>query len=209
MNTIFEIDQEKGNSQRNKYEKTIGEKLYWALANVKMAEQGHRKKALTFNKFYPVRTFVYEELINDRKEGRIKASKTLLEDEKKKMKLPNVCYYCGEDNQEMIGADHMIPIKKGGEDYGENLVPCCRSCNSSKGSKDMLEWMKSKGVNPSVLVLRRYVKLAILYCKTNDLLDELADEYKSLDLPFSFELIPIRLPSLDEIKYFVIDLSSE
>jgi hypothetical protein len=130
-----------------------------------------------------------------------------LEDEKKKMKLPNVCYYCGENDPNKIGADHIIPINKGGEDYGDNLVPCCRSCNSSKGCKDMLEWMKLKNMNPSVLVLRRYIKLAILYCKTNNLLDSPASDYKSLDLPFAFELVPIRLPKPSEMKYFVIDIS--
>ncbi len=209
MKTIFDIDQKKGNSQRNKYDKTIKEKLYWALGNVVMAVQTHKKEAAKYSEFYGVRSCIYHGLMDDKKESRTKTSKNLLEDEKKKMKLPNVCYYCGEDDLMKIGADHMIPIKKGGGNYGENLVPCCSSCNSSKGSKDMLEWMKLKKMNPSILVLRRYLKLALLYCKTNDLVDDLACEYKSLDLPFAFELVPIRLLKPYEMKYFVIDIPFE
>lgn len=43
------------------------------------------------------------------------------------------CHYCGH-----IGAltfDHVLPRSKGGDNSAENLVPCCYSCNSAKGSK--------------------------------------------------------------------------
>ncbi len=135
MKTLFDLDQIKGNSQKNKY-----------------------------IKHYNVRSCVYHGSMDNRNKSRLKNCKDLLEDEKLKMKLPYVCYYCGEDEPNKLVTDHLIPRIKGEGDYGENLVPACRYCNSSKGGKDMLEWMKRKEINPSVLVLRRYLKLAILFC---------------------------------------------
>ena len=205
MKTIFDLDQIKGNSQRDKYPQTIGEKLYWSLANVVMVSEAHKKKASVYD--YGVRTNTYQDNMDGIERLLTDASKNLLEDEKLKMKLPRVCYYCGEDDLSILETDHMIPKIKRGGDYSENLVPACQHCNRSKGGKDMLEWMKLNEMNPSVLVLRRYLKLAILYCKKNDLIDYPAVDYKTLDLPFAFELIPIRLPYLGAtFKYFVIDL---
>lgn len=206
MKTIFNIDQKKGNSQR-KYQKTIGEKLYWSLGHTIMAVQTYRKGETKYTNFYKVRSCVYHGSMDKKNTSLIKNCQELLEDEKLKMKLPHVCYYCGDADPKKLVIDHMIPKIKGGKDFGENLVPSCKHCNSSKGGKDMLEWMKLKEINPSVLVLRRYLKLALLYCKTNDLLDYPASDYKKIDLPFTFELIPIRLPDLgNTFKYFIIDL---
>jgi 5-methylcytosine-specific restriction endonuclease McrA len=59
---------------------------------------------------------------------------------------PKICIYC---NDKIVGwkfsvGDHVFPFAKGGKDVLENLVPCCRHCNSSKGSKLLYdEWMPS------------------------------------------------------------------
>lgn len=43
------------------------------------------------------------------------------------------CFYCGQD---ATTADHVIPIKSGGDPISlDNLVACCVSCNSKKGSR--------------------------------------------------------------------------
>ena len=42
----------------------------------------------------------------------------------------HVCQYCGR-RAECI--DHVYPRSKGGEHEWENVVACCRSCNSAKG----------------------------------------------------------------------------
>ena len=44
------------------------------------------------------------------------------------------CVYCGKPANTV---DHIIPKSKGGEDAAWNLVPCCKSCNSSKADKDL------------------------------------------------------------------------
>lgn len=36
--------------------------------------------------------------------------------------------------------DHVAPVSQGGETTVGNIIPACRSCNSSKGAKDMIEW---------------------------------------------------------------------
>lgn len=50
----------------------------------------------------------------------------------------NRCYYCQRSFTETLPAtiDHVIPLSKGGLHVQENIVPACRSCNSTK--KDRL-----------------------------------------------------------------------
>ena len=53
------------------------------------------------------------------------------------------CVYCGGPGTHI---DHFIPIARGGTNAEGNLVEACKSCNSSKGSKEPFAWMMSKGV---------------------------------------------------------------
>lgn len=48
------------------------------------------------------------------------------------------CFYCG--SKEKIQADHVVPLSRGGRHSIGNLVPACRSCNSSKSDKTIMEW---------------------------------------------------------------------
>ena len=43
-----------------------------------------------------------------------------------------ICAYCGEAANEV---DHIQPRVLGGTDDLDNLVACCRRCNSSKGKR--------------------------------------------------------------------------
>lgn len=52
------------------------------------------------------------------------------------------CLYCGSTTQ--ISVDHVIPIYRGGRHSIGNLVPACKACNSSKGTKLITEWKKFK-----------------------------------------------------------------
>jgi len=45
------------------------------------------------------------------------------------------CTYCGSDRQ--LEADHILPLSRGGSNAFVNLATACRSCNLSKGSKDL------------------------------------------------------------------------
>lgn len=37
--------------------------------------------------------------------------------------------------------DHVVPVSQGGLTEPGNIVPACGSCNSSKGTKDVLVWL--------------------------------------------------------------------
>lgn len=54
------------------------------------------------------------------------------------------CAYCLMP-QELLDVDltieHVIPISRGGTHTKDNIVPACRSCNSSKGNKLVSEWI--------------------------------------------------------------------
>ena len=59
----------------------------------------------------------------------------------------DACWYCGRSVSDCgpLTADHIFPRMKGGEDISDNLIMVCRSCNSSKGAKDLLAWYQERG----------------------------------------------------------------
>ncbi len=52
------------------------------------------------------------------------------------------CAYCGKQLKKLT-KDHFIPLSKGGTYTAENILPSCRSCNSSKSNKSFEEWYKT------------------------------------------------------------------
>lgn len=55
-----------------------------------------------------------------------------------KAKFNNRCAYCGQ--QLPLEQEHFIPLSKGGEYTINNIMPSCKSCNSSKNNSDFFEW---------------------------------------------------------------------
>ncbi len=90
--------------------------------------------------------------------------------ERLKMTMPQACYYCGSAAN--LAVDHLIPRIKGGPDEADNnWCGSCRGCSNSSGGKDMPEWMGTKGRFPSVLLLRRYIKIVARCCKRQGCVD--------------------------------------
>lgn len=48
------------------------------------------------------------------------------------------CAYC--QTQGALAMEHLTPISRGGRHTRSNVVPACKSCNSSKGAKTLLEF---------------------------------------------------------------------
>ena len=138
---------------------------------------------------YIVRNKIYYGLLR----GKLNLG-SLFKDEREKIFSASICSYCGETNN--LSLDHLIPRLIGGEDASDNLVTACRSCNSSKGARDLLDWMAIRGELPTLALLRRYLKLAIRYCVRNDLMSVPLTLAGELDppLPFSLSAVPHSLP---------------
>ena len=52
----------------------------------------------------------------------------------------NCCAYCLEKSDQLT-QDHMIPIARGGAHTADNIVPACKTCNSTKRHKTPLEFL--------------------------------------------------------------------
>jgi len=58
------------------------------------------------------------------------------------------CAYCGSLDQ-ALARDHIIPLHLGGRRSIGNIMPACRSCNSSKGSRLLVGWRRSPPPTPT------------------------------------------------------------
>ena len=123
--------------------------------------------------------------------------KTIFDDEKVKLQTGQICNYCGAN--ENLALDHIFPQKHGGKDDAENLVFACRSCNSSKGKKDLMAWMAFRGDFLPLMIVRRYLKLVYNFCFENDLLDKNVAELATMKLPFDIRLLPTIYPAPNEL----------
>lgn len=52
--------------------------------------------------------------------------------------LNSSCIFCG--TVENITVEHLIPLSRGGRHSVGNLAPSCKSCNSSKGTRTVMEF---------------------------------------------------------------------
>jgi len=93
----------------------IGEDVYWAYANLAMAHAAVEQRA---SKFGPVHYSIRNKLYHGFLSGTM-SFRSFYDDERERMKAGQHCCYCGR------------PV---------NLVPACRSCNSSKQGRDVLAW---------------------------------------------------------------------
>jgi 5-methylcytosine-specific restriction endonuclease McrA len=52
------------------------------------------------------------------------------------------CAYCERPAETW---DHVVAVANGGQTVPWNIVPACRSCNSSKGTSDLWDWLEKRG----------------------------------------------------------------
>ena len=172
----------------NKEFETVREKIYYSYANLAMAHTAVDRKQSDYEKFnYIIRAKLFKGL----KDGKMNM-RTIFDDEKIKLQTGQICNYCGSN--EKLALDHIFPQKYGGQDNAENLIFACRSCNSSKGKKDLMEWMEFRDAFLPLMIIRRYLKLTFAYCTENGLLDKKIDELNEMELPFNINLLPTTFP---------------
>ncbi len=178
---------------------TVGELLYWSYANLAMAHSAITAKAEKYGRAqFMIRSRLFAGL-----NKQTMNLGPLADDERLKMVLPQACCYCG--SRDYLSADHLIPTKRGGANTGDNLVWACRSCNSSKCARDALEWLKEKNQFPPILLLRRYLKLAIEMSQERNLMDTPLAE--APELPFSLSAIPQTFPQPGQLRLWVVEIS--
>ncbi len=173
----------------------LKEHLFYAYANLAMAHAAVENNQTRFDKFnYAIRAKLYKWLLTGKMNIR-----TLFDDEKIKLSIGAKCNYC--NSTEKLALDHILAQKLGGKDNGDNLVYACKSCNSSKGKKDLMEWMFFHGDDfLSLMIIRRYLKLAINYCIENNLMDLKISEIEMDKVPYKLLLIPVKYPTPDKLR---------
>jgi hypothetical protein len=178
---------------------TIGELLHWSYANLAMA---HAAVSDNKEKYGRLHFGIRERLYKGLNSGTMNIG-PIADDERLKMILPQACCYCG--SRENLSVDHLIPTKKGGKNVGENLVWACRSCNSSKSANDVLEWLTRRGQFPPLLLLRRYLKLAVELSREQALMHTMLQQ--APQLPFSISEVPCKYPPPAQLRLWVVALS--
>jgi hypothetical protein len=172
---------------------TVREHIYYSYANLAMAHTAVDKKQDKYGRFnYMIRAKLFKGL----KEGTMNM-RTIFDDEKIKLQTGQICNYCG--STEKLALDHIFPQRFGGKDDAENLIFACRSCNSSKGKKDLMEWMEFRGQFLPLMIIRRYLKLTYNYCNENALLDKPVEELIEMELPFKINLLPTNYPNPNKL----------
>ena len=166
---------------------TLGDLLHWSYANLAMA---HAAVVDGSQKYGRIHFIIRSRLFKGLQTGKMNVGSIII-DEKLKLQAPTACVYCGAAQN--LSGDHIIPPSKGGRDCGDNLVLACRSCNSSKRDRDFLQWWERKYQTfPPLMLLRRYLKLALEHSSKRDVLNVTVDALPVL--PFSKEQIPTSYP---------------
>ena len=99
--------------------------------------------------------------------------------------------------------DHLFSKSYGGPETADNVVWVCRSCNSSKKGADFLEWWKRKhGDFPPLLLVRRYLKLAIATVDRLGLNDCPVEDASGL--PFDLAAVPTKYPQPPDCRLAVV-----
>lgn len=67
-------------------------------------------------------------------------------------KMGGRCAYCGQSlAYEDMQIDHIVPLRSGGSDVPENMLPTCRSCNHYKRGNSLEGWRKMLEALPNTL----------------------------------------------------------
>ena len=63
------------------------------------------------------------------------------------------CAYCGAEST-TLQRDCVLALSRGGRYTLDNIVPACRSCNTSKCNEEVTTWMRRKRLDERSFLLR-------------------------------------------------------
>ncbi len=198
MKKLASSDTTKHHGKAPRY-KTFAELFFSSYSGLLTLAVASRKGKTRYDRgFYAFRESVIRKLRN----GEMKVGDLYMNNIRRFTTPSNVCWYCGRMIPEcgQLTADHIFPRMKGGDSSGDNLMMVCKSCNSSKGSRDLLEWYSSRGEFPPLRVLAHYLKLVYSFATTNFLLDKSLGELRNVELPFDYHFLPRTYPQPDECQ---------
>jgi 5-methylcytosine-specific restriction endonuclease McrA len=75
------------------------------------------------------------------------------------------CAYCGA-NEGALQRDCVLPISRGGRYTLDNVVPACRSCNTSKCNDEVTGWLRRKRLDERAFLLR-HLELRAQFMQTS------------------------------------------
>jgi len=180
--------------KREATEETIEDRIFQSYSNLAMAHAAVSDLASSYSKKH---FMIRSRLAKGLRKGTMKIG-SLFDDEKEKMSNQSCCF-CG--STEKLSIDHLLARKHGGTDSGDNLILACRTCNSSKNKKDMVDWHLDRDLFPPLSVLRRYLKILHQYCETRSLLHLKLDNPEISSIPFSVSSLPIKFPSPEQLVF--------
>lgn len=64
------------------------------------------------------------------------------------------CAYCGRPDP-ALQRECVLPIARGGRYTVTNVVPACRSCNTSKCGTEVTTWMRRKRLDEAAFLVRQ------------------------------------------------------
>lgn len=172
--------------------RNFGDYFFWAYANFQMFVFAlNEGKSVYDRQCFMLRAKAYKSY----REGRWKPHDLYMVN-KWKMSSADSCWYCGCEFSDInvMTLDHVFPRAAGGDSAMDNLVPVCKSCNSSKGKKDLLQWFYEQGYIPAPRVIAQYYRQIYLYAVEHGLLDKHREELQSMSLPFNVDYFIFEFP---------------
>lgn len=81
------------------------------------------------------------------------------------------CAYCGVTDKP-LQRDCVLALSRGGRYTLDNIVPACRSCNTSKCNDEVTGWLRRKRLDESAFLLRHLEIRTALALRFGEQLDE-------------------------------------
>lgn len=87
------------------------------------------------------------------------------------------CAYCNTNlEQKDCTVDHIIPKSKGGKSTWNNMVTCCKKCNTIKGHKSLKEVGFNLKIKPYTPTTYQFIQLQLKRIGIQDLIDKIINK---------------------------------